>query len=156
MIVAGLFAAVAVWTGTYLLWRQGTTYLSAGLFALQMVAIAGVAWASLGLPKPLRVEYPLPEKAAVLGFALVEPKEIDLMLAMPDGPRLYRMPWDEKQAAALSDADGKAKAQHAPLMMSMSAADGKDAKKAESGTRDKEKPMFYPQPRAPLPDKQGE
>ena len=156
MIAPAIFAVVAVLVAAFLLWRRGpVTYASCALFALLLVSMAGLSWASLGLPKPLWAEYPLPEKVAVLGFALEEPRAINLMLAMPDGPRLYRLPWDEKQAAGLTDAAGKAKAQHAPLMMAMSAIEGK-GKPGESGTKDTEKPLFYPQPHAPLPEKQGE
>jgi hypothetical protein len=156
MIAPAIFALAAVVVGAFLLWRRGpVTYASCALFVVLLVSMAGLSWASLGLPKPLWAEYPLPEKAAVLGFALEEPHAINLMLAMPDGPRLYRLPWDEKQAAGLMDAAGKAKAQHAPLMMAMSAIEGK-GKPGESGMTDTEKPLFYPQPHAPLPEKQGE
>jgi hypothetical protein len=156
MIAPAIFAAIAVIVGAFLLWRRGPiSYASCALFAVLLVSMAGISWASLGLPKPLWAEYPLPEKAVVLGYALEEPRAINLLLGMPDGPRLYRLPWDEKQAAGLTDAAGKAKAQHAPLMMTMSAIEG-SGKPGASGTKDTEKPQFYPQPRPALPEKQGE
>jgi len=148
---AAIFAAVALIIGGFMLWRRPISYGSCVLFLLLMLSVAGLAMSSLGLPKPLWIEPGMPEKAVVLGYALEEPRSIVLMIAMPGGPKLYRMPWDEQAAAGLHDAAERAKAQHTTLVAAL-----KTGKPGLPGLPSKETPMFYPAPRAALPEKQGE
>src|SRR5262249_61944784 len=97
-----IFALVAVLLGGFLLWRRPAAYASCVLFVLLLVSVAGLAMTSLGLPKPIWAELWMPDKVVVLGFALDEPRSIDLMIATPGGARLYRLPWNEESAAGLS------------------------------------------------------
>jgi hypothetical protein len=147
-----IFALVAVLIGGFLLWRRPAAYASCVLFVLLLVSVAGLAMTSLGLPRPIWADPWMPDKVVVLGYALDEPKSIDLMIATPGGPRLYRLPWNEQSAADLNDASQKAKAQHLSLVASLNG----QGKPGSRGVQNKEQPKFYPEPRAPLPDKQGE
>lgn len=161
MITPAIIAAIAVLAGGLILCYI-PRYIFAAYYTVIIVLISATGITALGNPVPLWIVRPfLPERIQIAGYILHERVSIDLLVSSPE--MLVTMPWDEKKAAQLYQADQEAKAGHRPLMMDMDAQRGKPGqgkpakgKPGASGTKDDEDPLFYPAPRDSLPPKQGE
>ncbi len=147
---AGIFALVALLVGGGLLLRR-PSWTSAGLFAVLLVSIAGMALSCLGQPKPWEATWPKPKDFAIVGFVLQEPKAIFVWLQTDGPPVAYVLPWSEPQAAALHEAGEAAKAQGTQLK----GRPGAQGLPGQANTQDKESIMPYPAPQPPLPLKQS-
>lgn len=154
MTGALIFAAIALLTGVYLL-IVGRSWPACAMFAMLIIGVAGTGVESLGQPKPLWSEYPAPTEVTVLAYSLDEGRAIYLWVLIPGAPvpLAYALPWSEQKAAQLHTAGEAATAAHTALKGQLSKAKGKPG---ELGTKDDEKSIFYPAPRAPNPPKQGE
>ncbi len=152
MMDALIFAGVALTIGAILLCKR-VSYIAAALFAFQLVAIAGAALSAMGQPRPIWTMYPQPAEVTIISYVLDEPRAIYLWVASPTGPMAIVLPWNEQKAAQLHTAGEAAKKAHTALKGKLSKAKGRPG---ELGTKDDEKPIFYPEPQRPLPPKQGE
>jgi hypothetical protein len=148
MTEAFIFAGVAVAIGGYLMLRRPSwagVVLFIGLLSGVVMAVLG----SLGLPRP---GCNLTKEATVIAFSLDEGHAIYLWLQTAGAPLSCELPWNEKQAAQISDAAGDAQSQGVALKIKVKGT----GKPGEPGTKDDEEFLAYPAPQAPLPPKQGE
>lgn len=111
--------------------------------------LLGVAYAAginlLSRPLPWALAWGIPSHVQVVAYRLDEPHAIYLWLTWPhmNTPRAYELPWNEQRASTLRRAANEAKSTHRGLMMRIN----------NNRTDSKNKRMFYPKPRPPLPPK---
>jgi len=149
MIESLIFAGIAVAIGGYLIFKH-PSWIGVGLFIALLLSVPGMVLSALGQPKPAWAGCALSKESTVVGFSLDEGRAIYLWLQTSGAPLSCQLPWNEQQAAQISDADAAAKAQGVPLKIKA------HGKPGQTGTRDDEKLMAYPAPQPPLPLKQGD
>lgn len=141
-----LFVAAALVAGAASLFAA-TLWLRAGAYCVLVAAMLALWWTALGHPRPALFGTP---KGTVAGFALDEPRAIDVQVRPKGGgpPVTWAFPWDEQTAAQLEAAAAEAKKEGRPLAI-------KGRKGGGMGYNSKHHagPVFYPAPAPQLPAK---
>ncbi len=115
MIEYLIFFTFAFLIGVFILSKNRTLFASS-VFAI-VVIIAALGFLEMqARPKPIGAEWRSIETAEVFWYNLKEGKSITLLLDV-DGPRLYILPWNKKQAEQLLRAGRAAEGEGGKLMM---------------------------------------
>lgn len=146
---AAIFAAVALVVGAASLFAQ-SAWVRAGTYVCLVLAMFGLWWASLGVPRPVLFGAP---QGTVVAFSFDEPRAIYVWLQAPDAraPVAIALPWHERVAALLQRAEQQAKASGAALKMRGQHEGGGNG----VPVRRQVAPMFYPAPAPALAAKQS-
>jgi hypothetical protein len=146
LAVAGLLTSISVWAPRRVVVKAAAVMLAVLLIPLGYASLASL----LSRPKPVALEWlqkQAPE-ATVLGSSLEEGVRIFVWLRMPGAaePRAYVLPWNQKLAQQLQDAQ-------------------REAEKNGSGevrmrtpfepSWDNREPKFYAAPQPAMPPKDG-
>lgn len=142
-IAAAILANIGIWSP-----RNGWLKMSAiAVTALFLPLAYGSISELLSRPKPVSLEWArraMPE-AQLIGASLQEGKAIYIWLQTPDSPepRAYELPWSKETAKQLQRAQRAAKKSKSGVRI----------RNPFDADRDRRKPMFYAEPRKPLPAK---
>lgn len=142
-----LFAAAALLAGAASLFFAAAAWIRAGAYAGLVAAMLALWWTALGHPRPALFGVP---HGTVAGYALDEPRAIDVQVRPPGGgaPVTWALPWSEQAAQQLEAAAAKAKKEGRPLAIGRQRPGGRGYEtKRHAG------PVFYPQPAPQLPAK---
>jgi len=141
MIEYVVLSAFAVLLGGFLLGTRRTPLASWVFAVLTMFAVLGFLEMQ-ARPKPIGAEWRSTETTEVFWYDLKEGKSITLLLDV-DGPRLYILPWNKKQAEQLLRAGREANAEGAEGKLMM--------KNPFEPSLDRDSEVFYapPQPAPP-------
>ncbi|MGH7102903.1 MAG: hypothetical protein ACREFJ_10955 [Acetobacteraceae bacterium] len=142
-----LFAAAALVAGAASLFAAAA-WVRAGAYAGLVAAMLALWWVALGHPRPALFGVP---SGTVAGYALDEPRAIDVQVRPPGGgaPVTWALPWSEQVAAQLEEAAAEAKKEGRPLAMRGRRSGGRGYE-----TKHHAGPLFYPTAAPQLPVKQ--
>lgn len=143
-IAAAILANIGIWSP-----RNGWLKISAIVVTALFLPLSyGSISELLSRPKPISMEWArrtMPE-ARLIAASLQEGKAIYIWLQTPDTPepRAYQLPWNKETAKQLQRAQRRAK----------TTKNGVKIRRPFDKENDRRKPMFYAEPRKPLPTKQ--
>lgn len=118
-----------------------TVPVYAGLSVGLLVCMLQIA----GRPKPLWMEYPLPDLLTVITFKFEEPSSIYLLVQDDHKPKLLVLPWDREQAKQILEAAKLAARDETDMIMQLKPG------VSPGGTVYPGQPRFYPKPPETLP-----
>ncbi|MGH7068176.1 MAG: hypothetical protein ACREFO_05925 [Acetobacteraceae bacterium] len=141
-----LFAAAALLAGAASLFALAA-WVRAGAYVALVAAMLALWWTALGHPRPALFGVP---SGTVAGYALDEPRAIDVQVRPPGGgsPVTWALPWSEQAAQQLQDAAAEAKKSGRALAIRGRRGGGRGAE-----TKRLAGPVFYPAPAPQLPPK---
>ncbi|MGH7105733.1 MAG: hypothetical protein ACREFT_04435 [Acetobacteraceae bacterium] len=142
-----LFVVAALIAGAASL-SAAAAWVRAGAYAGLVAAMLALWWTALGHPRPALFGVP---HGMVAGYALDEPRAIDVQVRPPGGgaPVTWALPWSEQAAQQLEAAAAEAKRQGRPLAIRGRRGGGRGFE-----TRHHAGPVFYPAAAPQLPAKQ--
>ncbi|MGH7049151.1 MAG: hypothetical protein ACREFS_12550 [Acetobacteraceae bacterium] len=142
-----LFVVAALIAGAASLFAAAA-WLRAGAYAGLVAAMLALWWTALGHPRPALFGMP---HGTVAGYALDEPRAIDVQVRPPGGgaPVTWALPWNEQTAQQLETAGAEAKKMGRPLAIRGRRGGGRGFETSHHAG-----PVFYPAAAPQLPAKQ--
>ncbi|MGH8144318.1 MAG: hypothetical protein ACREU2_17625 [Steroidobacteraceae bacterium] len=142
-----LFAIATLMVGAVSLFAAAAWLRACGYAGL-VAAMLALWWVALGHPRPALFGVP---HGTVAGYALDEPRAIDVQVRPPGGgaPVTWALPWSEQTAAQLEAAAAEAKKMGQPLAIR-----GRRGGGPGFETKHHAGPVFYPAAARQLPAKQ--
>ncbi len=143
-LLAALLGSISIWSPRRLWLKTSALATLALLLPVTYIGLAEL----LSRPKPMHLEWHQGglEEATVVGVELRENQAIYVWLRIEGvaDPRSYMLPWDQRRAEELYDAQRQAEANGTEVRL---------RQPFESAVEDEE-PVFYALPQQPLPAKQ--
>lgn len=143
ILVATVLASITIWAPRRLGVKICAVALASAFMPLTYTGLVEL----LSKPKPTALEWPMRDltEADVIASTLKEGEAIYLWLQLTDieEPRAYRLPWDDKLARELYEAQQQSEKEGGALRM----------RRPFEPSLDESQPMFYAAPQAANPPK---